>query len=125
MPKYVFANDSRHNAIQAQPPPSHPSYGLLMTLRVLHLPDNSDKLSAIEQGRLSFISRTNEEAVSDSLRYICERVIRASRGGHRELEEASNDDDDDVRQSAVEMVRTLWKEEGRIARECLKHLDIC
>ena len=95
-----------------------------MTLRVLHLPTNSNKLPAIEQGRLSFISPTNEEAVSASLKYVCERILEASRSGLCRLKEAIDHYDDDVKRTAFETVRILWKDESRMARECLKNLDI-
>jgi len=106
----------------------HPSHGLMMTLRILHLPENSDKLAAIKDGALTYISPGNEGAAMRSLRTVCQRVSEASVGGLDKLAEIGvgedeDEDEDEQRKAAVGMVRALWEEEGGIAREVMRAVE--
>lgn len=118
--RFARSNSLRRNFIVAHPEPAHPTHGLLMTLRVLHLEGRSDKLEAIKRGELTFVSPINEAAVKQSLKTICDIVIEAGEAGLARLAEVVANEED--KQSAISTVRSLWEEEMSIARSLLQGL---
>ncbi|WVQ81248.1 hypothetical protein IAT38_003370 [Cryptococcus sp. DSM 104549] len=93
------------NIVHAQPSPVHPSHSLLMTLRVLHLPANSTKLSSIQQGFSTYISPANELAAISTLEDMLKRVVKGAEKRIKTLKKA------------VKELGTVTKGEGDAVKE--------
>ncbi|WWC69104.1 uncharacterized protein I206_103040 [Kwoniella pini CBS 10737] len=73
------------NTIHCQPSPVHPSHSLLMTLRLIHLPSNSPKLTNISRGLVTYVSPANENSTMMTLESILKKVIKDSQKRHKSL----------------------------------------
>lgn len=107
-------NLDRQNVIEGQSKAVQPSYGLLMTLRVLYLPKTSDKLAAIKNGHLTFVSPKNEAKVKHSVRTMCDLLVEGCETNLARLAELRMDDED--QRSAVSLIRDLLEGKLRIAQ---------
>lgn len=135
--------------LQATPPPPSPSWRVLVSLRLLHhrlgAGSTAASLSAsalapwyhVVSGATETLSPTNEAKVRASWRAVAEAVAREVEAGTKRCDEvrerwqkdefkrdggggagAGNDERSDLLAS-LQMVRTVWTEEERIARAVL------
>ncbi|GFZ45944.1 hypothetical protein JCM24511_03677 [Saitozyma sp. JCM 24511] len=122
------------NTLHSQPSPPHPSYSLLMTLRLLHLPASSPKLQPIRDGLISYVSPENEAAAIKSLaERACSEGLAGLGKGQGDRGEERKDDgrkgkgpgsEDVVGEvdgggealiGVVSMIKGLWEEETALA----------
>ncbi|ODN74573.1 hypothetical protein L202_06935 [Cryptococcus amylolentus CBS 6039] len=116
------------NIIHAQPSPPHPSHSLLMTLRVLHLPTGSPKLTGIQQGYSTYVSPSNELAVMSSLEHICTRVVQEAEKRLKNLKKLDKELKAEKgaiaeRQAMLEMMEGLYTEEKVLSKSILERIE--
>lgn len=101
--------------LHLEPDFGHPSYRLLLALRLLHLPMSQVHLwRDVVQGLSPSVSDANEESTSDALEKLCDIFLAQVRDGQRRTDEL-----DELTQvalenkaewaSAVHSVRKLWE----------------
>lgn len=101
--------------LHLEPDFGHPSYRLLLALRLLHLPMSQVHFwRDVVQGLSPSISDANEESTSDALEELCGVFLTQVRDGQRrtdELEESTQVALEDKAEwaSAVDSVRKLWE----------------
>lgn len=121
----------RNFQLYESPPPAHPSWRLLVALRLINLdlfPENTPEevdgiLSPwrkVALGIAETVSEENEAAVRRDLGQLCERLILRAESGMQRLMEVSEDQSDDDACDwfdwAKGNVRMLWEEERKVAR---------
>nr|XP_018263476.1 uncharacterized protein I303_03345 [Kwoniella dejecticola CBS 10117]OBR85634.1 hypothetical protein I303_03345 [Kwoniella dejecticola CBS 10117] len=123
------------NTIHCQPSPVHPSHSLLMTLRLIHLPSNSPKLTNISRGLVTYLSPANETSVMMTLENMLKRVIKDSHKRQKDLNKLighsihakeENGEKEEVnaeQRGIIGMLSSMCEEEQVIARSLLDRLE--
>ncbi|OCF71488.1 hypothetical protein I204_07546 [Kwoniella mangroviensis CBS 8886] len=111
------------NTLHAQPSPCHPSHSLLMTIRLLHLPTSSPKLSNISKGLITYISPQNETSTLLTLEGICKSVIKEATKRDKVLEKLVKEEKNHEKIGVIGMLRAMRDEEKVICGEVLTRLE--
>jgi len=117
--------------LQATPEPASASWRVLVALRLLHLrlPASlvlsADSLAPwynVVSGVIETISTANEAKVTATLGVLCQAVEDESASGLKRCAEvrerwSREGEADDEMKLSLGMLETVWREEGRIAKE--------
>lgn len=123
--------------LQATPEPASASWRVLVALRLLHLrlPSSlvlsADSLAAwynVVSGAIETISTANEAKVIATLGVLCRSVEDEAASGAKRCAEVrqrwmrEGEAEEDMK-SSLGMLETVWREEGRIAKEVREELE--